>query len=268
MMVAPSAVQVKPQVGRNYNVPNLVRAFKILEFMAREPQGWSVTAIADRLGFPKNSVFRICRSLHGMGYLRHAQKTYFMSPRLLAVAYAALGQQNLVEKASDIMRDLRDKTNETTLLGILVGAEGVVLEQAVSNYPMKYIVDVGHRFPLHTSAPGKAMLAFLPRDEQDRIIEQLDFKKYTKNSITSRKGFLRVLEGVRQTGYSVDNCERLDGINCVGAPIFNFRKLPIASVWVTGPDFRLPRSVFDKVGKIVREYATEISRRHGFEPGI
>ena len=266
--MAPSAVKVSAQANRNYNVPNLVRAFEILELMAREPQGWSVTAIADRLGFPKNSVFRICRSLHGMGYLRQTQKTYFLSPKLLAVAYAALGQQNLVEKAIDVMRDLRDKTNETTLFGILLGAEGVVLEQVVSNHPMKYIVDVGHRFPLHTSAPGKAMLAFLPRDERDRIVEQLDFKKYTQHSITSRKNFLRVLEEVREAGYSVDNCERLDGINCVGAPVLNFRKLPIAAVWVTGPDFRLPPSVFDKVGKIVREHATEISRRHGFEPAI
>ena len=54
----------KEQVGRDYNVPNLVRAFQLLEFMAREPQSWSITELSDRLGFPKNSVFRICRSLH------------------------------------------------------------------------------------------------------------------------------------------------------------------------------------------------------------
>lgn len=266
--MASSTLRNSELVTRNYNVPNLLRAFEILEFMAKEPQGWSVTALADRLGFPKNSVFRICRSLHAMRYLRRMQQSYFLSPKLLAVAYAGLGAQNLIEKAIDVLRDLRNVTNETTLYGILVGNEGVVLEQVVSNHPMKYVVDVGHRFPLHTSSPGKAILAFLPKDERDRIIDQLDFKKYTQNSITRRSDFLRALEQVRESGFSVDHGERLEGINCVGAPVLNFRKVPVAAVWVTGPDFRLPHSSFNKVGKIVREHAIEISHRYGFEPEL
>ena len=256
------------QVGRDYNVPNLVRAFQLLEFMAREPQSWSITELSDRLGFPKNSVFRICRSLHEMGYLTQTGKTYFLSPKLLALGYAALGEQNLVEKALDIMRDLRDETNETTLFGTLFGHEGVTLEQVVSDQSIKFVVDVGHRFALHTAAPGKAILAFLPEKERDHILDQLDFKKYTNRTITSRRSFLALLEEVRKNGWAVDNCERLDGINCVAAPVFSFRKMPIAAVWVTGPDFRLTAADFPKIGKIVRMHALRISERFGYEPGL
>lgn len=258
----------KEQVARDYNVPNLVRAFQLLEFMAREPQGWSITELSDRLGFPKNSVFRICRSLHEMGYLTQTGKTYFLSPKLLALGYAALGEQNLVEKALDIMRDLRDELNETTLFGALFGHEGVTLEQVVSNQSIKFVIDVGHRFALHTAAPGKAILAFLPEKERDYILDQLDFKKYTSHTITSRKSYLSVLQEVRNKGWAVDNCERLDGINCVAAPVFNFRKMPIAAVWVTGPDFRLTPADFPKVGKIVQEHALRISQRFGYEPDL
>jgi DNA-binding IclR family transcriptional regulator len=258
----------REQVARDYNVPNLVRAFQLLEFMAREPQGWSITELSDRLGFPKNSVFRICRSLHEMGYLTQTGKTYFLSPKLLALGYAALGEQNLVEKALDIMRDLRDELNETTLFGTLFGHEGVTLEQVVSNQSIKFVVDVGHRFALHTAAPGKAMLAFLPERERDHILDQLDFKKYTSNTITSRKSYLPLLQEVRDKGWAVDNCERLDGINCVAAPVFNFRNMPIAAVWVTGPDFRMPPSSFSRIGKIVQRHALRISQRFGYEPGL
>ena len=263
-----TAARDKEQVGRDYNVPNLVRAFQLLEFMAREPQSWSITELSDRLGFPKNSVFRICRSLHDMGYLSQTGKTYFLSPKLLALGYAALGEQNLVEKALDIMRDLRDQTNETTLFGTLFGHEGVTLEQVVSNQSIKFVVDVGHRFSLHTAAPGKAILAFLPEKERDHILNQLDFKKYTSRTITSRRSFLAVLEEVRKKGWAVDNCERLDGINCVAAPVFNFRNMPVAALWVTGPDFRITPAGFPKIGKIVKEHALRISQRFGYEPGL
>jgi len=263
-----NAARDNEQVGRDYNVPNLVRAFQLLEFMAREPQSWSITELSDRLGFPKNSVFRICRSLHEMGYLTQTGKTYFLSPKLLALGYAALGEQNLVEKALDVMRDLRDETNETTLFGTLFGHEGVTLEQVVSDQSIKFVVDVGHRFALHTAAPGKAILAFLPEKERDHILDQLDFKKYTNRTITSRRSFLALLEEVRKKGWAVDNCERLDGINCVAAPVFNFRNIPVAAVWVTGPDFRLTPADFSKIGKIVREHALRISERFGYEPGL
>jgi DNA-binding IclR family transcriptional regulator len=258
----------KEQVARDYNVPNLVRAFQLLEFMARESQGWSITELSDRLGFPKNSVFRICRSLHQMGYLTQTGKTYFLSTKLLALGYAALGEQNLVEKALDVMRDLRDEINETTLFGTLFGNEGVTLEQVVSNQSIKFVIDVGHRFALHTAAPGKAILAFLPEKERDHILNQLDFKKYTSNTITSRKSYLSLLREVRDKGWAVDNCERLDGINCVAAPVFNFRNMPIAAVWVTGPDFRMPPASFSRIGKIVQRHALRISQRFGYEPDL
>jgi DNA-binding IclR family transcriptional regulator len=261
-------VQDNHQISRDYNVPNLVRAFQLLEFMAQEPQSWSITELSDRLGFPKNSVFRICRSLHEMGYLTQTGKSYFLSPKLLALGYAALGEQNLVEKALDIMRDLRDEVNETTLFGTLFGNEGVTLEQVVSNHSIKFVIDVGHRFSLHTAAPGKAILAFLPEKERDHIVDQLDFKKYTSRTITSRKSFVALLQEVRKKGWAVDNCERLDGINCVAAPVFNFRKLPVAAVWVTGPDFRIPAASFNKIGKIVRDHALRISQRFGYDPNF
>ena len=67
----------------------------------------------------------------------------------------------MVEKAIDVMRELRDDVNETVLLGTLVGTRGVILEQVLSTHPLKVMVDPGHNFALHTAAPAKAMLAYM-----------------------------------------------------------------------------------------------------------
>jgi len=251
-----------------YSVPNLIRALKIVEFLSSHPESCGVTELAERLGFPKNSVFRIVRTLTLHGYLIESGKSYQLSTKFLALGYAALGESNLIEKSIDIMRELRDTVHETVLLGAINGTKGVVLDEVLSSYHVKFMIDVGHVFLLQTSGPGKAMLAFMPEDERDRILDQITFTRYTDRTITSKKTFLKTLSEVIEKGYAVDEAEKVEGLHCVAAPIFNHRKYPIASIWATGPSYRFPTSDFSRLGKIVIDHALRISQRFGYEPEI
>ena len=60
---------------------------------------------------------------------------------------------------------------------IVYGNEGVVLEQVPGLHSVKFLVDPGHRFPLHTAAPGKAILAFLPEEEQNELLDRIEYRK-------------------------------------------------------------------------------------------
>lgn len=253
---------------KHYSVPNLIRALKIFEFLSNHPESCTMTMIAEKLDFPKNSVFRILKTLTQQGYLVESGKSYQLSTKFLALGHAALGDANLSEKSIDIMRELRDTVKETTALGTINGAQGVVLEAVLGTYPVNFMIQVGHVFHLYTSGPGKAMLAFLPDEERDRILEQIAFERFTKRTITSKKALLRELDGVREKGYAIDRAEKVEGLHCVSAPVFNHRKYPIAAIWITGPVYRFPASDFDRLGKIVLEYAMRISGRFGFEPDI
>jgi DNA-binding IclR family transcriptional regulator len=71
------------------------------------------------------------------------------------------------------------------------------------------------------------------------------------------------LEEVIKKGYAVDRSEEIEGLHCVGAPIFNHRGHPIAAIWVTGPSFRFPESAFDRIGRKVASAAAQISQRFG-----
>jgi DNA-binding IclR family transcriptional regulator len=249
-----------------YHVPNLDRALRILEFLAAEPSGCGISEIARRLTLPKNSVFRIVSTLHAHGYLERdpAGKDFRLSRKLLALGYAAIDEHNLVQKSLDQMRLIRDRTGETTLIGALVGHQGVVLEQIAGSHVVKVLVDIGHRFPLHTAAPGKAMLAFLPPDECKAILDEMPFTRFNQNTITDRARFLEELEDVRAKGYAVDRGEEVEGLHCVAAAVFNHRGRPLASIWVTGPSSRLRLEDFPQVGALVIEKADAISRRFGY----
>jgi DNA-binding IclR family transcriptional regulator len=246
----------------------LIRALKIFEFLSSHPESCNMTVIAEKLGFPKNSVFRILKTLTQYGYLKESGKSYQLSTKFLALGHAALGEANLTEKSIDIMRELRDTVKETTLLGTINGSQGVVLEEVLGTHHVNFMINIGHVFHLYTSGPGKAMLAYLSDEERDRILDQITFQRFTKRTITSRKAFLKELAGVRDKGYAIDRAEKVEGLHCVSAPIFNHRKYPIAAIWITGPIDRFPASDFDRLGKIVLEHALRISQRFGYDPDI
>ncbi|TXG38623.1 IclR family transcriptional regulator [Seonamhaeicola maritimus] len=254
-------------VKSNYNVPNLERGLLIIELLASHTQGLTLAEIIDALDISKTSAFRIINTLIFKNYLQKNETTkkITLSRKMVTLGISSMNEQSIVELSIDVMRALRDELKESVMLGIILGAKkGTILEQVSSSYPVKLFVERGTQFNLHSSVGGKSILAFLPDEEADRIIKQMSLAKYTKNTITSKIVFREQLKEVKEQGYAIDNGEDIQGIHCIGAPIFNEYGYPVASLWITAPHGRLPHEDFDKKGKIISKYALEISAKLGY----
>jgi len=249
-----------------YHVPSLVRALQIMELLAKEPGVLGISEIASRLEVPKNSVFRIATTLvdHGYLYRDPDQKVFSLSHKLLSLGYAAIDEANLVEKSLRPMHELCEATRESVLLGVLSGGHGIVVEQIPSPSAIKVMVEIGHQFPLHSSAPGKLFLAFMNAEKRDNLISTLEFTRFTDRTITEKSAFLLELARVRETGYALDQGEEVEGIHCIAAPVRNRRGEAIAAIWVTGPSTRLKKSSFEKIRRLVMERANSVSLQIGW----
>lgn len=159
---------------------------------------------------------------------------------------------------------MRDERGETVLLGQLIGREGVVIEQVLASHPIKVSVDIGHRFPLHTAAPAKAILAFLPPERCEQILRNLRCVRYTPRTITRKPQLRSVLETVRQRGWATDLGEEVEGIHCLAAPVFNHAAQPVAALWVTGPAMRFGEASFPALARAVKTATSTISQRLGY----
>lgn len=73
---------------------------------------------------------------------------------------------------------------------------------------------------------GKAILAYLPKDEFERRMASMNFKKFNAKTILDKKTLAAELERVRSNGYSVDNGEEIEGVNCVGRAGFDAHGIP------------------------------------------
>lgn len=248
----------------DYSVPNLERALSIMEYLAEHPDA-GLSHLAEVLKMPKNSVFRITQTLLHRGWLMRddTTKAFILSGKLLALGFAGTNKRTIVECALDVMRALRDATGETVLLGSLLNREGIVLEQVIGIHPFKFMVEPGTRFKLYTSAPGKALLAFLPESERKALIRQQSYERYTPNTLTSAEDLEKEVAQAREQGVAYDRAEEMEGCHCISAPILDRQGQAIAAIWMTGPANRVPRSAFPAIAKLVKEHAARISQRLG-----
>ena len=253
----------KTNTDSNYHVPSLERALLVLELLGENRDGMTLSEIVESLSLPKNSIFRITATLLDSNYLSrdNHNKKFILTRKMLAIGSSAVSEYSLVEKSFDIMCQLRDLIGETVLIGTIAQNELIVMEQAPGTYPFKFTVDIGSKVSLNAAAPAKSIMAYLPENQLDDLLGQMEFPKYNERTITTPSAFRAALEEVRQNGYALDRAEELEGVHCVGTPIFDRYDYPIASIWTTGPSERLPESSFEGLGKQIKTHADRISQR-------
>lgn len=264
-------MRAKPASGSSrsskprYGAPAVQRAVVLLRLLAEEPAGSTLAHLCRRSGISKNSVFRILNTLVNEGILERDEESqkFCIGGELLGIAFRGTGVDQLAEIAMEPMRQLRNQTGETVLLGKLLRGHGVVLEQIPGTHPVKVHIEPGTPFLLHCSAPGKSILAALPEVERRALIKSISYPKLTPKTITNPKSFEKHLRGVAENGFAVDLGEETPDIRCVSAAILDYRNRPVAAVWITGPASRFESAQLKKFAREVMETAARISKRIG-----
>lgn len=245
----------------NSEAGSLQRGLAVLKMLAERSNGATLREITEQLKVPGASALRITRTLVELGYLSREEgsKRFFLTNSFLLLGQPPTASRGLSECALAAMRRIRQTTGETTQLCCLVGTELVILDQLLSTHPFKYSADLGARCPSFSCAPGKVLIAFLPEIEQEETINRIQFKRFTENTITTKRAFRGELERIRTAGYAIDRAEGMPGIHCVAAPILDRHHAPVGAITIAGPSSRIPDDEFDVLGQIVKEGARQAS---------
>jgi DNA-binding IclR family transcriptional regulator len=242
-------------------VPALIRGFAILDLISQSP-GLDFTSIHSRLGLPKSSTHNLLVTLCRLRVLQQqSDRSYVLGLRLTELGTFAAGQRFIEKESVPLLRALAREERLTCHLGVREGREAVYLSKCESDQPIKIDSWVGKRFPLHSSALGKALLAWLPPHELARAIDDIAWDKRTTNTIGAPDDLQAHLALVRAQGYATDDEENITNIRCVAAPVFDLKGGVVAAISATGTVLQLDKARFEQLALRLITVSSEISRR-------
>jgi IclR family transcriptional regulator, KDG regulon repressor len=262
-------VPPRVEASRSYIVLPVFKALRVLELVAEKRRDVSLTEVSTTLGLPKTTTFRYLRTLSATGFLRYDVVTdlYAIGVKFRALARVDSRIQNVRSLALPAMRELMEQFNETINLGIPDGGDIVYIEMAEPSRNLRMQARIGQRHPLHSTALGKAVLAYLPPKEQDALLSS-GLKAITLNTITDAVALRRQLSEVRAQGYAIEIEETEEGAMCIGAPILDEAGRPVAALSVAAPRQRMGPDLVTRAANALRAASCELSASLDFRPGV
>ena len=246
-------------------VKSVEKTFAILEHLADHQAPISLGDISELLDGNKSTVRRFMITLKELGYVEQDpdSRLYSLAPKIAWLSRSIPRDITITSIAAPFLDRLARETEETINLGILDGHEVLYIDKRESTHRLRLCVEVGGRGPIHATALGKSILAYLPKQEREQTFSgELRLEKLTENTITSWAEFDLELERVRQEGLAYDNEELFEGLYCIGAPLFAGDAV-VAALSISTPVSRMNdhrRRLFEKlVLEITKELSNELT---------
>ncbi len=245
-----------------YYIEVLGKTLDVLDAFSRsEGNQLSLQDLAAATKLNKNTVFRILYTLAEHGYVLKERHSYQLGPKIGSLSNARLHRPDLLTVAGPYLSSLRDRFGETVNLGILDQGSIRYIDVRESRERFRLAERVGGSDPLHSTALGKAHLAFLRPEKVRSLMKEYGMAKQTEHTITSLSALRAELEAIRADGYAVDREESMLGAFCVAMPILGTDETPTAAISISGPTTRFNESALPKVIAILSKAVTEIQKR-------
>lgn len=238
----------------------LERVFALLDCFTVDVPELTLAELSSRTGLPRSTVHRLTRLLAEQRLLNRTDTGFSLGIRLFELG-ELVGYRRVLRDASlPVLEQLYEVTHETIHLGVLDGSDVLYFAKIVGYKSFPLPTRTGGRWPAHTSALGKVLLAMSP--EPLRSLSFPELKQLTPYTITDPDRLRRQLAKARREGIAFEDQEAVLGNACVAAPIFGPAGHPVAAVSVSGPPIRLRA---EQRAPIVRRAAADITSRisHG-----
>ena len=245
-------------------VGTLERGLAILLFFKRTPEA-SVADIAAALDLSRSTTYRIAERLRELGFLEVNATTarWRLGREAAQLGVAALQSSDLMRIAPPVLLQLLEGTREAVNLAVFDSDSMVLIYREQGPQSVTISSRLGSRRPMHASSLGKAYMAALRADERHALIERLELKRFTPETIVDKDALERGLISVQKRGFADDSREFEQTLACCAAAVFDHRAVPVAAISVSGPAERI-LAKFDRIGAEVVTAARAISARLGY----
>ncbi|GAA0682412.1 IclR family transcriptional regulator [Natronoarchaeum mannanilyticum] len=223
-------------------VETVERAIEIVEYLKTNGSA-GVPEITEHLGCAKSTAHRHLKTLEANSFLIEEDDEYRLGIRFLDYGAVARDEYTLYQEAKPKVDELADVTDEKIWCAVEEHGRSIHIYGAQGKHSVQTYARIGHRNYLHQHAAGKAILAHLPDERIEEILDTYGLPARTPNTITSEEALWEEIGSIREQGYAFNLEESVQGLHAIGAPITDENDVAIGAISISGPANRLEGSL-------------------------
>jgi IclR family transcriptional regulator, KDG regulon repressor len=256
------AADDKDDVG---GVQSIVRAFAILELVARAPDGISLSELSRAVRLHSSTTFNLVRTMFNLGYLHRSgdDKRYRIGRPLFSLAANAIDDLLLVDAAKAVMEELSRASGETGTFAVWSGGQVVAMARSSGAGAFQLSDRVGGARPAHATATGKVLLAALPPEQFDAYLGSATLTRYTATTVVDATQLRAEVQKAKAEGIAVDRAEFHDDVCCMAMPVRDFSGKTVGAIGLSAPLWRMGDDVRPAKIAMLRTAAHTLSEQLG-----
>lgn len=198
-----------------YAVPALSKAMEVLDLLAGEADGLSVTDIVARLGRSMGELYRLIVALERLELIARDSRNerYFLTLKLFEMSHRHPPTERMVHEALPILDRLAEQSGQSAHLGAIDGSRLIVVAKADSRQSFHYSVRLGAPFELLETSSGVVIVAHSEPKVQERQLEQLPPEE--------RDDMRKRFEEAIRLGYERRRSAVVTGVVNISCPVLN-----------------------------------------------
>jgi IclR family KDG regulon transcriptional repressor len=241
------------------------RVLRILTRFA-EKDRWGLNELSRSLNLPRGTTHRLLNLCKPLSFVTQDEDGQYMPGiELYRLAGRLASEIPVNQIAEPILQDLRDKTDETVLLTLLVRNELKMFFSLTASpaHPLRYRIEKNRLEPLAWGATGRALLAFLTPEEIEYVVARNEPSPLDGRA-QDRQELLDALATIRETGFAASFAQRAPGAYGLAVPFFDAKGDVRGNLTLTIPDFRFSPDRQDVLVGLLRDAVATLTRRLGW----
>jgi DNA-binding IclR family transcriptional regulator len=242
------------------------RAIDILQLI-KDNDALTIKEISLLLKIPTSSAFDIIHTLQAEKFLEYntsGARTFSIGVRVFEVGSAYHQHTNLIKLVHPYVEKLMRLSSATSFFAVVDDTEIIYLDKVEAETSIRTSAELGSRRDMYSSGLGKAILMYYTEEKVRAVLTAHEPVAHTEYTITGVERFLEEMGISRRRGYAVDNRESNINVFCVAHAIFDSHGSPFGAISIATMHSAVNESSVERYGKIIKEYAGEISKKLGY----
>lgn len=246
-----------------YATPALEKGLDVIELLARQTGGLTKSEISRQLNRTVSEIFRMLLCLERRGYIAQVDgERYVLTLKLFQLVQEHPPTERLITEALPVMHRATHEIQQSCHMGIIEGAQVIILAQVNAPTPVGFYVKVGSRVDLMEASSGYVILAYQEKENRERILEE--WKRLTGQQVPD--DLEKHLVRVRRQGYDMRPSYKVRGVKNISYPIFDERGCAIGALTVPYIEHYDASATPQEVCQILDKATRDISHVIGGRP--